>query len=48
MFDAHMLVSTRRGRCYSLSEISSMLTGAGFRNPRLLSDLDEGFVIADA
>lgn len=48
MFDVHMLVSTRRGRCYTLSEISSMLTGAGFSNPRLLSDLDEGFVIADA
>lgn len=48
MFDVHMLVSTRRGRCYSLSEISSMLTGAGFTNPRLLSDPDEGFVVADA
>ncbi len=48
MFDVHMLVSTRRGRCYTLSEISSMLAGAGYGNPRLLSDLDEGFVIADA
>ncbi len=48
MFDVHMLVSTRRGRCYTLSEISSMLAGAGYRNPRLLSDLGEGFVIADA
>jgi hypothetical protein len=48
MFDVHMLVSTRRGRCYTLSEISSMLEEAGFGNPRLLSDLDDGFVIADA
>jgi len=48
MFDVHMLVSTRRGRCYTLSEISSMLADAGFGNPRLLSDIDEGFVIADA
>jgi SAM-dependent methyltransferase len=48
MFDVHMLVSTRRGRCYTLSEISSMLADAGFRDPRLLSDLDEGFVVADA
>jgi SAM-dependent methyltransferase len=48
MFDVHMLVSTRRGRCYTLSEISSMLADAGFREPHLLSDLDEGFVVADA
>ena len=48
LFDVHMLVSTRRGRCYSLSEISSMLTDAGFVRPRLLSSPDDGFVVADA
>jgi len=48
LFDVHMLVSTRRGRCYTLSEVGSMLEGAGFAGPRLLSDLSEGFVVADA
>jgi hypothetical protein len=48
LFDVHMLVSTRRGRCYTLSEVSSMLEDADFRDARLLSDLDEGLVVADA
>jgi hypothetical protein len=48
MFDVHMLVSTRRGRCYSLDEISGMLRAAGFTDPRLLTDEDDGFVVADA
>lgn len=48
MFDVHMLVSTRRGRCYTRSQISAMLTDAGFSDPRLLSSHDEGFLVADA
>ena len=48
LFDVHMLVSTRRGRCYTLGEISSMLAEAGFPDPRLLTDIEEGFVVARA
>jgi ubiquinone/menaquinone biosynthesis C-methylase UbiE len=47
LFDVHMLVSTRRGRCYTLAEISDMLEGAGFRRPRLLAGPEEGIVVAD-
>lgn len=48
MFDAHMLVSTRRGRCYTQSEISHMLLDAGFVSPRRLGEPDDGFVQAYA
>ncbi len=48
MFDVHMLVSTRRGRCYTQAEISDMLVSAGFVDPALLSGADDGFIVARA
>lgn len=47
LFDVHMLACTHRGRCYTQSEIGAMLTDAGFANPRLISTLDEGMLLAD-
>ncbi len=47
LFDVHMLVSTRRGRCYTEADIGLMLEDAGFKTPRLLSSFEDGFVIAD-
>lgn len=47
LFDVHMLACTHRGRCYTESEIGTMLSEAGFTNPRLISTLDEGILLAD-
>ncbi len=48
LFDVHMLVSTRRGRCYTLGEITSMLEDAGFREPMPLGAAEDGLVVARA
>jgi predicted O-methyltransferase YrrM len=48
LFDVHMLVSTRRGRCYTREEIERMLLDAGFEDPRRLGEPEDGFVAAYA
>jgi predicted O-methyltransferase YrrM len=48
LFDVHMLACTRRGRCYTLEEVRSMLEEAGFREPQLLGEFEEGTVVARA
>jgi SAM-dependent methyltransferase len=48
LFDVHMLVSTRRGRCYTAGEVCAMLEDAGFRQAGLVGELSEGLVMARA